>query len=363
LEFTGDYLSFGEIMAENSTYIRKWSLLFNSLAGLMSIIFLNACTNVEQLPLITITTAHSTLPPSFTPAPAAYTKQPASTPSKTATQMILPSPTSTTTITPTHTPFPRDLDHYILKYDPNATPDIPPIWSISVSNIWGNSIPATPVEVTPQFIAYLPPADLATNAQDLFIQAGCIVDQYNIYCPPESQLSRFDCWWIFADTSWIAYPMNQDLSLVVECSTEIDYSEKAPEDLYIAGCAFQFKVGYIFKIKEEYVLVNTIEQMKELFVPIESSSTALSYAQMMTGLNAFFDPSFDPTLLYLQESIEGTHVSEVAGSYIMNLYHTRVCGCEPNMTSEVMIQVDRDGTITWNNAIPVYFTTGFSCAD
>jgi hypothetical protein len=277
--------------------------------------------------------------------------------------MILTSPTTTTNITPTDTPFPRDLEHYFLKYDPDATPNIPPTGSISMWNIWGNSIPATPVEATPQFVAYPPPADLASNAQNLFLQAGCIKDQYNIYCPPESQLSRFDCWWIFADTSWIAFPTNQDLSLVAECSTEIDYWEKAPEDLYIAGCAFQFKVGYIFKIKEEYVLVNTIEQMKEQFIPIESSSAALCYAQMMTGLHAYFDPSFDPTLLYLQESIEGTHVTEPDGSYIMNLYHTRECGCEPNMTSEVMIQVDRDGTITWNHAIPVYFTTGFSCAD
>jgi hypothetical protein len=350
-------------MAENSTPIRKWSLLFIGLASWMSINFLQACTNGEQVPQVFVTTASRTLPPSSTPAPATPSKRPGLNPSKTATRIILPSPTTTTNITPTRTPFPRDLEHYFLKYDPNATPAMPPIWSISMWNIWGNSIPATPVEATPQFVAYPPPADLATDAQDLFVQAGCIEDQYNIYCPPESPLSQFDCWWIFADPSWIAYPTNQDPSLVAECNTEVEYREKAPEDLFIAGCAFRFKVGYIFKIKEEYVLVNTIEQMKELFIPIESSSAALSYAQMMTGLQAYFNLSFDPTLLYLQESIEGTHVTEVDGSYSMNLYHTRGCGCEPNMTSEVTIQVDRDGTITWNNAMPVYFTTGFSCAD
>ncbi len=84
---------------------------------------------------------------------------------------------------------------------------------------------------------------------------------------------------------------------------------------------------------------------------------------MMTGLRAYFTWSFDPTLIYLQESIEATHVTEEEGSYLVNLYHTRGCGCEPWMTSEVIIQVDRDGTVTWKSAFPVYFTTGFSCAD
>ena len=349
-------------MPEYSNRIRKWNLLFTGLAGLISIIFLQACTNVKQIPQISATTAPPTYTPSFTPAPATATRQPSPTPSKTATRMILPSPT-TASLAPTRTPFPRSLDHYFLKYDPKATPNMPPEWSVSMWNIWAGYIPATPVEATPQFIPYPPPADLAGNAQDLLNQAGCKLDNHKAYCAQDSPLSRFNCHSRVADPSWIAFPTMPDISLVGECGTEIDYRETAPEDLYIQGCAFRSKAGYIFKIKDEYVLVNTIEQMKALFVPIGSATEALSYAQMMTGLQAYFALSFDDSLLYLQASIEGTHVTEIEGSYFMNLYHTRGCGCEPWMTSEVMIQVDRDGTITWKSAIPVYFTTGFGCAD
>lgn len=350
-------------MTENSTFTRKWCLLLIGLAVWVGLIFLQSCTNAQQFPKIIVTTVPPTVLPSSTPAPSTSTGQPGFTPTKTTTRMILSSPIATQGTTPTNTPFPRGLAHYFLKYNPKATPDMPPAYSISSWDMWRSIIPATPVAATPQFIAYPPPAELATNAQDLFIQAGCVSDQYNIACPPESPLSRFDCRRIFTDLSWLAYPAAQDISLVAQCFTKIDYREKAPDDLYFLGCAFQSKAGYIFKIQEEYVLANTIEQMQELFLPIESASAALSYAQMMTGLRADFTPSFDPTLLYLQASIQGTHVTEVDGSYIMNLYHNHECGCEPWITSEVMLQVDRDGTITWKSARPVYFTTGYSCAD
>ncbi|NJD57912.1 MAG: hypothetical protein C3F13_13110 [Anaerolineales bacterium] len=68
------------------------------------------------------------------------------------------------------------------------------------------------------------------------------------------------------------------------------------------------------------MLANTTEQMAEFFIPIKGASEALSYAHMMTGLQAEFEPSFDPSLRYLQESIQGTLVTEADGRYIMNLY-------------------------------------------
>ncbi len=100
-----------------------------------------------------------------------------------------------------------------------------------------------------------------------------------------------------------------------------------------------------------------------MFVPLDSSAQALAYAQMLTGLQAVFAPAFDPTVLYLQATIQGTHVTEVEGGYRMNLYHTKICGCEPWMTSEVTLQVDRDGTLIWKSALPVYFSTGYNCVD
>jgi len=154
------------------------------------------------------------------------------------------------------------------------------------------------------------------------------------------------------------------LALVAGCSIRDEDWKNAPEGtLFIVGCAFKHRQGYIFMTGETYTLIETINALKDLFVPIESPAEALTYAQLRTGLHAYFDLSYDPTLLYLQETIDGTHVTEEAGGYVMNLYHLEVCGCEPWITSQVMIRVDRSGEITWEDAIPVYMTTGFDCAD
>jgi hypothetical protein len=348
-------------MTENPTHIRIMRLLFICLVGLMSILFLPACTQAEQIAQITETVPPPTLLPSATPVPPTLTQPPL--PSKTATLTRQPSPTVKASATPTSTPFSRSLEDYFLKFDEKATPNIPFPWSVTMWNIWGDTIPAMPVEATPQFISYPAPAELTNNAQDLFLQAGCKEGEYLVECDPDSPLPAFNCQWWVGNLFSIPFPATPELSPVVECPVEFEDWEKAPEDLYIMGCAFRMKQGVIFKENEAYILVNTVRQMKELFGPIESATEALSYAQLMTGLSARYELSFDPTLLYLQASIEGTHVTEEAGSYSMNLYHTRWCGCEPMMTSEVILQVDRDGTITWKSARPVWFTTGYSCAD
>lgn len=343
-------------MAEISPRKQRQPRFLILLAGLLSVILLSACVTVQPNTPASTTGAPTTSPPSATPAPA--------TPSPTVTRTALPTPSPTATTHLTHTPFPRDLAYYFLTYDPNARPDLPPSsYSISMWNIWHDSIPVTPVDVTPQFSSYPAPSDLATHAQELFLQTGCKEGEYLVECEQTSPLYAFGCQWWAGDMFALTFPMMADISFVARCPTSVEYDEKEPQDLYISGCAFRMKAGYIIKIKDDYVLVNTFEQMKALFVPIESPTQALSYAEMMTGLDPRFELAYDPDLLYLQSSIEGTHVTESDGSYQMNLYHSQVCGCEPWMTSQVIVQVDRDGTITYLSAIPVYFTTGYSCAD
>ncbi|MEJ2709872.1 MAG: hypothetical protein P8074_19840 [Anaerolineales bacterium] len=250
-----------------------------------------------------------------------------------------------------------------MVYDENATPRIPPGISVSMI-IWGQTIPATPVASTPQFVLHPTPAGLTTSTHDRLIQAGCHLDD-SIFanCDADSPLTDFDCSSI-VNPEWITFNPGQDLALVAACWKLYENMDKIPEDaLYVVGCAFRQTVGYIFQNDKQYVLINTPEQMQERFAPIESASEALSYAQMMTGLHAYFDFSFDPSLLYFQESMDGTQVTVADAGYRMNLYHSQVCFCEPWVTSQVDIEVARTGQITWRDAKPVYMTTGFSCAD
>jgi hypothetical protein len=249
-----------------------------------------------------------------------------------------------------------------MVYDKNATPNIPPRYSVSWW-IWGNAIPATPIEATPQFTSY-PLPEISSNTDDLLLEAGCEKhSEYDVSCAQDSPLKAFDCFFI-TDPKQIYFKPEANFSLVAGCNIWAEDWENPPEGtITISGCAFKFKQGYIFQTDEKYVLIDTIVQLDELLVPIDSPAEALSYALMRTGLNAYFDFTYDPTLLYLQESIQGTHITEEGGGYVMNLFHFEGCGCEPWITSQVKIRVDRSGKITWMDAIPVYMTTGFSCVD
>ena len=249
-----------------------------------------------------------------------------------------------------------------MAYDANATPNIPPRYSVSWW-IWGNAIPATPIESTPQLVSN-PPPEVQSNSEALLLEAGCEKSSsYDVQCAQDSPLKAFDCFFM-TDPREIYFKPTEDFSLVAGCDIWTEDWENPPEGtIYISGCAFKFSQGYIFKTNEKYVLIDTIEKLNDLFLPIDSTTKALSYALMRTGLHAYFDFSYDPILLYLQDSIEGTHIIEDAGGFVMNLYHSQSCGCEPLITSKVDIRVDRSGKITWTAAAPVYMTTGYSCAD
>jgi hypothetical protein len=250
-----------------------------------------------------------------------------------------------------------------MHYDDSATLELPPDHSMSML-FWGQGVPVTPVETTPEFIQYPTPA-APPNASDPLSQAGCQVGRFwwDVTCTPDSPLNRFGCAYL-GDPQEVAYGLQPMIPLVAICMIETEEWEAAKAGgIYMVGCAFKSTVHYIFKIEDEYVLVSSADELNEMFAPIDSPEEAVSYAQLVTGLEAIYGFSYDPTLMYFHEMIEGTHVTKTDGLFDMNLFNYAECGCEPNFTTQIDIQVNRAGKITWKNAVPVYMTTGWSCAD
>jgi hypothetical protein len=133
------------------------------------------------------------------------------------------------------------------------------------------------------------------------------------------------------------------------------------EGLYGAGT---FRVGHIFKVDDNYVLVNSAAEMQGMFAPIDSPEEALSYTQLLTGLRAEYEfkPRFGKQM-FLQEVVQDTHVTDLGHGYFVHLYHSPTLGCGPYITSQVDVIVDRDGTITWMGATPVYVDLHMMCLD
>ena len=103
--------------------------------------------------------------------------------------------------------------------------------------------------------------------------------------------------------------------------------------------------------------IATLEELRDLFAPIESADEALSYALLATGYSAKYDPedyrlavpdSCDPGpdgYRYYVDELEDTHVVEVGNGYEINLFTSQVFGCAPHPVSSVPVQVEVDGTI------------------
>lgn len=323
-------------------------LSINKLTGCITLLFLwsilAACGQSSPTESPANTTAPTAQPETLTPIPP------------------LPTDTAVPSPTPTATPTPGKLDRYFLTFNPHATAKIPLDRPVGFG-LWDNEIPAEPVEGQPQFIAHAPPAGLVPLDDSLLVQAGCdLSSEYYADCSANSTLQSFGCSGIYP--AELDFEQQAGLALMGLCGRSTQDDVLTPGDgIFLRGCAFREKMGYLFQTGSGIVLVNDLEDLRQRFASIESEAEAISYAQLATGLVARFELEPSPYLVYLQESIEDTWAEPLDGGYRVNLYHHPYCHCEPYVYSEVGLQIDRDGSITWLSAIPYALTTGFSCAD
>jgi hypothetical protein len=230
-------------------------------------------------------------------------------------------------------------------------------------HIWGEDIPYMLIEGNPQFADTLPP-ESQIDTRSIIEAAGCKVAKYGfLECPAGSPLAQFGCEYTF-----ISFGVLSDLGIngqyVATCASSF-VDEDQPRDgyLYRVGCAFRKNSAHIFKVDDNFQLISNPGELRKFFGRIESAEEALTFAQAMTGLTAQLSFEYDETLLYFQENITGTRVTEVDEGYLINLFHFNICSCEPWISSQVMLQVSHDGEVTWLETIPLWMTTGFSCAD
>ena len=253
------------------------------------------------------------------------------------------------------------MEHYGLIYDEQATPELPPRESVHMP-IWGQHLPLRAFSYTPRFID----APTLSNQPGLTLaldRAKCTQDSSSIQCSPESPLAEFNCEWLVTPAS--DYPgLDRNMQVLAICLYEPqDPNENRDTYLYRTGCAFRRDAGLILEENGRYRMINTPDQVKEILLPIDSPGKALTYLEMMTGLSATFSFEADKMLLYFMDPIEGTHIEEKEGIYTVNLFQYAHCLCEPWVDSEVILTLDRSGVITWQSALPISMTIGFSCAD
>ncbi|MBN1484683.1 MAG: hypothetical protein JXA37_08170 [Chloroflexia bacterium] len=111
------------------------------------------------------------------------------------------------------------------------------------------------------------------------------------------------------------------------------------------------------------VLAESEKVMQDLFAPIESPEEALIYAQLLSGLQSRDTFLYNKDLTYFQAVIQTTQVRETSEGYIVNLFHSEVCGCNTYITSQVDLLVSYGGSLAWLAAQPIYVRYQAGCVD
>jgi hypothetical protein len=114
---------------------------------------------------------------------------------------------------------------------------------------------------------------------------------------------------------------------------------------YYTGGLLGTYIRYIIYQNGEFVLLETEEDLRKLFAPIESADEALSYVLAAKHLSAYYGLKYDPAYEYEVDTIEDTYVTPDKNGYLVHLFHDQAFGCGPHWISEVDVHVSVDGNI------------------
>jgi hypothetical protein len=115
---------------------------------------------------------------------------------------------------------------------------------------------------------------------------------------------------------------------------------------YNYGGLFPVYIRYLIVRDGEFQLIRNLDELQDVYAPIETPEEALSYALAATNLSAYYGIERNPDYTYEVDTLEDTHVETTDSGYVLHLYDYQDFGCGPFWTSTVDVQVTTDGTLT-----------------
>jgi hypothetical protein len=204
----------------------------------------------------------------------------------------------------------------------------------------------------PEVVDY-PAPELETDFSP-FEQAGCQKDEYGwIRCPDDSPISEMGCGSLQKASDLLGglRPGDPIAVCVVRPPDDMDYQTfDQQESVYRIGGLFPTLYRYVIWRDEEFQLLENKQAVRQAFAPIEGQDEALSYAIALTNLEAYYDLQAERGMRYFTNRLEDTHVLNNSAGYEINLFHYQFLGCGPHPTSQVIVQVSRDGDILLGDA-------------
>jgi hypothetical protein len=206
-------------------------------------------------------------------------------------------------------------------------------------------------QIQPKVINHNPPSLSVSFSK--FQEIACPLDENGyLNCDSGHPLSALDCDDIFAPPSLFggldpAYPFAicQIDAIYGNSSDETKAEIDAGEYFYYEGGLSGKYIRYIVFRNDEFLLLKSEKEFREVYAPIESPEEALSYVLAVTNLSASYGIVLDPASEYETNTIEDTFVTATSDGYDLLLYYYAAYGCGPHWTSAVLVHISREGII------------------
>lgn len=212
------------------------------------------------------------------------------------------------------------------------------------------------------FACMLISGSIASNASidSAFIDAGCSIDGYSLNCSSLGLEERFGCMQI-SNASRALENLSPQLP-VVECLfLSKDYNSE--EGLVREGCMMPLFRRYIAKQGEDFKLIESIEEFRSIFAPVETKEEALAFAVALTSSLPRYDTSVPEGYFPVTSAIRPTYAEVSEEGYKVHLFDSEICGCGSHPYYAVEYLVTKAGNVTELSREKVYDSTSQICVD
>ena len=206
-------------------------------------------------------------------------------------------------------------------------------------------------QTQPKIINHNPP-NLSVSFSK-FQEVACPFDENGyLNCGSDHPLSTLECDDIFPPPSLFggldpSYP-------IAICEVDVAYGNASDETkaeidageyFYYAGGLSGKYIRYVIFQNDEFSLLKSEKEFRDVYAPIESPEEALSYVLAVTNLSAYYGIVLDPASKYEVDTIEDTFVTATSDGHDLLLYSYAAFGCGPHWTSAVVVHVSKEGII------------------
>jgi hypothetical protein len=209
----------------------------------------------------------------------------------------------------------------------------------------------------------LMPGTMASSIQNdsnALIEAGCLAEDYSLNCDRLGLAEGFGCMRIIN-----ASPALENLSPqlpIVECLyLSEDYNSQ--EGILREGCMMPLFRKYIIKQGNEFKLIESIEDFRSIFAPVETKEEALAFSVALTSSLPRYDTSVPEDYFQVSSFITPTYAKETEEGYLVHLFDKEICGCGSHPYYAIDYLVTKAGNVTELSREEVFNSTMQICVD